>query len=45
MLYLASKSPRRRELIGALQIPFEVCPANANEDLPDGIAPMDAVEL
>ena len=45
MLYLASKSPRRRELIGALQIPFEVCPANASEDLPDGIAPMDAVEL
>jgi len=45
MLYLASKSPRRRELIAGLNIPFEVCPANANEDLPDGIAPLAAVEL
>ena len=45
MLYLASKSPRRRELIAKLGIPFEVCPANASEDLPPRIAPMDAVEL
>ena len=45
MLYLASKSPRRRELIAKLDIPFEVCPANADESLPEGIAPMAAVEL
>ncbi len=45
MLYLASKSPRRRELIAGLGIPFEVCPSNADESLPDGISPMDAVEL
>ncbi len=45
MLYLASKSPRRKELLSQLNIPFEVCPANANEDLPNGIAAMQAVEL
>ena len=45
MLYLASKSPRRRELIAQLGIPFEVCPANANEDLPEEISPLEAVEM
>ena len=45
MLYLASKSPRRRELIQKLNIPFAVISADADETLPDGILPMDAVEL
>ena len=45
MLYLASKSPRRRELIGQLGIPFEVRVSEADETLPDGISPKDAVEL
>ena len=45
MLILASKSPRRRELIAKLQIPFTVSPADADECLPDGIAPMDAVRM
>ena len=45
MLYLASKSPRRRELIQKLNIPFEVVTADADETLPAGILPMDAVEL
>lgn len=33
-LVLASASPRRRELIGALDIPVEVLPSNGVEDLP-----------
>ena len=37
MLYLASKSPRRRELIQKLNIPFEVISADADETLPEGI--------
>ncbi len=45
MLILASKSPRRRELIAKLRIPFTVSPADADEQLPDGIAPMDAVRM
>ena len=31
MLILASLSPRRKELIGRLGIPFEVCPADIDE--------------
>ncbi len=45
MLYLASKSPRRRELIAKLNIPFEVIGADADETLPEGISPKAAVEL
>ena len=45
MLYLASKSPRRRELITKLNIPFEVRPRNADETLAAGISPKEAVEL
>ena len=45
MLYLASKSPRRRELIQKLNMPFEVISADADETLPEGILPRDAVEL
>lgn len=45
MLYLASKSPRRRELIEKLNIPFEVIRADADETLNEDVLPMDAVEL
>lgn len=45
MLYLASKSPRRRELITQLNIPFTLRPRDADETLSEGIAPKDAVEL
>lgn len=45
MLRLASKSPRRRELIATLGLPFTIVPANADETLPENIAPRDAVEL
>ena len=33
MLILASKSPRRKELIGRLGIPFEICPADVDESV------------
>ena len=45
MLILASKSPRRRELIARLSRPFTVKTANADETLPAGISPADAVTL
>jgi MAF protein len=34
-LILASASPRRRELLSRLDIPFEVIPANVDEDAPE----------
>lgn len=45
MLILASKSPRRRELIARLGIPFTVSPADADEHLPAGLSPTDAVRM
>jgi septum formation protein len=36
-LILASASPRRRELLAALGIPFEVLPSRADEALPAGL--------
>lgn len=45
MLILASKSPRRRELIARLSRPFTVKTANADETLPAGISPEEAVVL
>lgn len=45
MLILASKSPRRRELIASLGRDFTVKTANADETLPDNISPADAVTL
>jgi len=33
-LILASASPRRRELLAALGVPFQVCPGQADETLP-----------
>lgn len=38
-LILASQSPRRKELLEALHIPFEVCPSDAEEYHPDGHEP------
>jgi septum formation protein len=40
-ILLASASPRRRELLGALGIEFEVRPANINEDPLPGESPLD----
>ncbi|MBE6655859.1 MAG: septum formation protein Maf [Ruminococcaceae bacterium] len=45
MLILASKSPRRRELIETLGRPFTVKTANADETLPSGLTPAEAVTL
>lgn len=41
-LILASASPRRREILGALGVPFEVEPSEVDEDLPPGIEPEEA---
>ncbi len=41
---LASASPRRKELLGALHIPFTVVPSHADETLPPGLAPAVAIE-
>ncbi len=45
MLILASKSPRRCELLKLAGLEFTVCPAKGKEELPPGILPADAVEL
>jgi septum formation protein len=42
-LILASASPRRRELLARLGLPFEVLPAGVDESTPE--VPADAVEL
>ena len=44
-LVLASASPRRRMLLEKLGLPFCVRPADADESLPDGISPAQAVAL
>jgi len=38
-LILASNSPRRKELLEKLEIPFSVQTVDVEEELPDGIAP------
>lgn len=43
-LILASASPRRREILTTLGIPHRVLVSDADETLPAGIAPADAVE-
>lgn len=43
MIILASKSPRRRELLRLITPDFTVDSADADETLPDGIAPHEAV--
>lgn len=44
MLILASKSPRRRELLSLITDDFVVKSAEVDESLPDGISPDKAVE-
>lgn len=43
MIILASKSPRRKELLSIITNEFEVRSADADETLPEGISPADAV--
>ena len=43
-LFLASKSPRRRELLKRLGRPFRVIPHKADEFLPHGLSPHEAAE-
>ncbi len=42
-LILASASPRRREILTTLDIPHRVLVSDADETLPDGISPAEAV--
>ncbi len=42
---LASKSPRRRELIGEIIDSFEIVTAEVDESLPEGIHPREGVEI
>ena len=44
-LILASKSPRRREILGAMGYAFDILTSEADETLPDGISPRDGVEI
>lgn len=44
MLILASKSPRRKELLSLITDKFEIKSAEVDETLPDGILPDKAVE-
>lgn len=43
MIILASQSPRRKELLKLCGFDFEIKPADADETLPDGITPREAV--
>lgn len=43
MLILASKSPRRRELLSLITTDFEIKSADVDETLPEGISPQEAV--
>lgn len=42
---LASKSPRRRELLGEIIKEFEIITKEVDESLPEGIHPRDGVEI
>ncbi|HYE96090.1 MAG TPA: Maf family protein, partial [Rubricoccaceae bacterium] len=44
-LVLASRSPRRRDLLTRLGVAFEVCPSLSEERWPEATAPSEAVEL
>ena len=44
-LILASQSPRRRELLSLLNIPFEVCVSQADETMEPGAPPEQQVAL
>lgn len=42
-MILASRSPRRRELLGVITKDFKIIPAMGEENIPDGTEPKDAV--
>ena len=42
---LASRSPRRKELLGKIIEKFEILTSDADETLPDGLHPREGVEL
>ncbi len=42
-IILASGSPRRKELLSMLGVPFSVMPSEADETIPPGARPQDAV--
>lgn len=44
-LILASKSPRRREILGAMGYHFNILTSEADETLPEGTSPREGVEL
>src|SRR5947199_5357563 len=44
-LVLASASPRRRELLGRLGLPFEVAPSDVDETAPAGLDTAAVAEL
>ena len=44
-LILASKSPRRREILGAMGYTFDIVTADCDENVGEGIRPREAVEL
>ena len=44
-LVLASASPRRRELLARLGVPFEVVPSDADETVPAGFDPAEAAGM
>ena len=44
-MILASQSPRRKELLSLITSDFEIIPANGEENLPENIAPENAVLL
>ena len=44
-LILASGSPRRRELLGKLNVPFEVIVSECDETLPENIPADSAAEM
>lgn len=44
MIILASKSPRRKELLSLCGLKFKVVPTEVEETLPEGISPAEAVE-
>lgn len=44
-IILASKSPRRKELLGEITSNFQIKTAEVNEALPEGVHPRDGVEI
>ena len=44
-LILASASPRRRDLLSAMGLPFILLPCDADESIPEGLTPCEAVGL